>query len=249
MNNKVCILGATGNIGIEVTVALLKNNEKVIAVVRNRKKLIQLLKLRNVIYKKENLTIIQSELFSKVLENDVINAIKQCDYVFNLASPKISWVPFSKINRKWGEPVCNLTRDIIKYSEQTEVKPHIIAMCGTEYFEKLDGKKAGLMSKILRMFIGALRDNFMEVEFLLNADYLKWTVFRCGSVREYAGTGVAGKASNIGMDLHKDYSNYKTGKGKALIAEDLGDYIADLINKNKMESLYKTMPFLFNTKF
>ncbi len=254
MKNKktICILGATGSIGIELTASLLRNSENVLAVVRNEEKLQQMLELRELASTENRLTTIEADLFSEhVIQNSTLeDAIKKSDYVFNCASPKISWMPFSKINRKWGEPVSSLTKNIVQLGKETQSFPHLLAFCGTEYFKKYDGTNGslgGFLSLILKSLIGALRDNYIEVNFLLNSDYQKWTVLRCGSVQGW--TGVKGDASKIAIDHHKNKSDYSKGKGKSLVVEDLSAFLADLISSGEISSVNKKMPFVFNTKF
>lgn len=254
MRNKktICILGATGSIGIELTASLLRNSENVLAVVRDEKKLQKMLELRGLASTESRLTTIESDLFSEnVIQNSKLeDAIKKSDYVFNCASPKISWMPFSKINRKWGEPVASLTKNIVNLGKGSESFPHVLVFCGPEYFKEYDGTNGflgGFLSLILKSLIGALRDNYIEISFLLNSDYKKWTVFRCGSIQGW--TGVKGDASKVGIDHHKNKSDHSKGKGKSLVVEDLSAFLADLISSGKISSLNKKMPFVFNTKF
>lgn len=198
------------------------------------------------------LTIIEADVFSESIRQNstIADVIKKSDYVFNCASPKISWLPFSTTNRKWGEPVSNLTKDIISLGKETQNSSHLLAFCGTEYFKEYDGTKGfmgGFLSLVLKSLIGALRDNDIEARFLLNSNYKKWTVFRCGSIRDWANE--KGNSSKIGFDFHKDKSDYRKGKGKALIVEDLSAFLIDKIKSNEMNLFETKMPFVYNIEF
>ncbi len=124
------------------------------------------------------------------------------------------------------------------------------AICGTEYFAGYDnniGFFQKAMPKILNKMIAALGDNHDETIFLLGSDYEQWSVLRCGSIRPTSGE--PGKADRIGIDLHKDGSDYRKGKGKALIVEDLAAYLAQTIHRGDFSVFERQMPFLFNTQF
>lgn len=251
MGNTTCILGATGTIGSELTADLLKNGISVIAIVRNEKKLHQILKERGLNSSEKNLTVIEMDLFSGIMQNStLVEAIKKSDYVFNCASPKMSWLPFSKINRTWGEPVSKLTNEIVNVGKETNNNPQVIAFCGPEYFKKYDGTNGflgGMPSIVMKSFIGALRDNYIEASFLLNSDYKKWTVLRCGSIRNW--TGIEGDSSKVDIDFHKDKSDYRKGKGKSLVVEDLSVFLVEKVKSNEINLLEKKMPFVYNIEF
>ena len=103
------------------------------------------------------------------------------------------------------------------------------------------------MPKLINKMSAALRDNHDEAMLLLASGYGRWSVFRCGSIRPRSGQ--PGDASRIGMDLHNDGSNYRLGKGKSLVVEDLAAYLADAIQSGAFSGFEEEMPFLFNTRF
>ncbi|WP_136468593.1 NAD(P)H-binding protein [Flagellimonas onchidii] len=250
--NTIGILGATGIIGFELTAHFLQKNENVVAIVRNQNKLHDLLKSRNISSLNNLTTITTSDLFLKNMLDDssIKNQLLQCNYIFNCASPPLSWMPFSKANRNWRAPVSTLTKSIIALTKKTTKTPHIVAFCGTDYFKQVDGTKGplfGLMSSVLRSFIGGLKDNRIEALFLLNSNYDNWTVLRCGSIRP--NTDLEGDTTKIGVDFHKDKSDYRKGKGKALVIEDLAAFLVENIRNKKFKSFTKKMPFIYNTKF
>ena len=103
------------------------------------------------------------------------------------------------------------------------------------------------MSKVLNRTIAALRDNHDEAVFLLSSGYDRWSVLRCGSIRP--SSGEPGDASRIGADLHRDGSDYRRGKGKSLVVEDLAAYLARAVQNGDFSAFEGQMPFLFNTRF
>ena len=50
-------------------------------------------------------------------------------------------------------------------------------------------------------------------------------------------------------DPHDDQSDYRAGKGVALLAADLGAFITARICDDELSSLRRAMPFVFNTRF
>ena len=50
------------------------------------------------------------------------------------------------------------------------------------------------------------------------------------------------------MDLHNDGSNYRLGKRKSLVVEDLAAYLADAIQSGAFSGFEREMPYLFNTR-
>ena len=251
-SKKACILGATGCIGFELTVHLLQTGCEVLAVVRDTSKFRQMLTAHGTDPDLEGLSVVELDLFAEGAFADTVSAqeMMACDYLFNTASKPISWTPWSRANREWGSIVSSLTRDIVRMASQSASKPHIVAFCGPEYFAEYDDnvilfQKA--MPMVLNKMIAALRDNHDEAVLLLASGYGRWSVLRCGSIRPKSGE--PGDASRIGMDLHKDGSDYRLGKGKSLVIEDLAAYLAHSIQNGEFSAFEGQMPFLFNTRF
>ena len=172
------------------------------------------------------------------------------DYIFNAASKPISWRPWSRANREWNGAVSSLTKDIIGAALQNDCKPHVVALCGPEYFAGYDDKISLLqrvMPRVVNGIVAALRDNHDEAVFLLRSGYGRWSVLRCGSIRP--SSRQAGDASRIGADLHRDGSDYRRGKGKSLVVEDLAAYLARSIQRGEFSAFEGQVPFLFNTQF
>lgn len=248
----VCVLGATGRIGIELAANLLALGIKVNAVIRNKEKFLRMLQERKVETNAEILTIYEIDLFQESPEtNQKINqSLKGCAFICNAASPKISWIPLSKVNRTWSYPVSGITKKIVNSYSDDEICPHLFVFCGPDYFTNYDKNirlYQKITSKISRIIFPALQDNYLESLFLLDGFFNVWTVFRCGSIRE--GNGELGNASNVQIDFEKDGSNYRLGKGCSLQASDLGTYLAKLISSKSMGHLDKKMPYIFNTSF
>ena len=248
---KVCILGATGSIGFEMTVHMLQAGCGVLAVVRDTDKFRRMLSAQG-IDDLERLSVVELDLFAEkaVADPSVAQEMMACDYIFNAASKPVSLVPWSRANREWGGVVSSLTRDIVEIASQDGRKPHIVAFCGTEYFAGYDGKISFVqkaMPKLINKMSAALRDNRDEAILLLTSGYGRWSVFRCGSIQP--SSGQSGDASRIGMDLHKDGSDYRLGKGKSLVVEDLAAYLANAIQSGAFSGFEGEMPFLFNTRF
>ena len=176
------------------------------------------------------LTVLVADLFNEpaMANPQLAEVLGECAWVFNCASPALSWNPFSRANRSWGTPVSSLTRHLLGVA--SDDGPHIVAVCGPEHFEHHDGsvsifRKA--LSWTASALFPALRDNRTEVQLLLQSNHERWTVLRCGSIRP--GRGESGDANRIDFDLHRDGSNYRAGKGAALMAADLGAFVAALI--------------------
>ena len=248
---KVCVLGATGCIGLEVTVHALQAGCRVLAVVRDTDKLRRMLSARG-IDDLEKLSVVELDLFAEraVADPSVAQEMMACDYIFNAASKPVSWVPWSRANREWGGAVSALTRGIVEIASQDSRKPHMVAFCGTEYFAGYDSNISFVqkaMAKLINTMSAALRDNHDEAVLLLTSGYGRWSVFRCGSIRP--SSGQPGDAGRIGMDLHKDGSNYRLGKGKSLVVEDLAAYLVSEIQSEAFSGFEGEMPFLFNTRF
>ena len=249
---KVCILGATGCIGFELTVHLLKVGCRVLAVVRDADKLQRMLSAQGICPDREELSVVEMDLFAEkaVAHPSVAQEMMACDYIFNTASKPVSWMPWSRANREWGGVVSSLTRELVEIASQDRRKPHVVAFCGTEYFVGYDANVSffqRVLPKALNKMIAALRDNHDEAMLLLTSGYGRWSVLRCGSIRP--SSGQPGDASRIGMDLHKDGSDYRRGKGKSLVVEDLAAYLADTIQNGAFSGFEGEMPFLFNTRF
>ena len=136
---KVCILGATGCIGFEVTVHVLQAGCGVLAVVRDTDKFRRMLSAQG-IDDLEGLSVVELDLFAEkaVADPAVAQEMMACDYIFNTASKPVSWVPWSRANREWGGVVSSLTRELVEVASQDRRKPHIVAFCGTEYFAGYD---------------------------------------------------------------------------------------------------------------
>ncbi|WP_196892169.1 Rossmann-fold NAD(P)-binding domain-containing protein [Aureivirga marina] len=250
-NNFSCVLGATGCIGIEITSHLLLHKIPVLAIVRSKLKLKNLLNERNISFKENLLKIREVDFFNNEIKNNELwIEIISCKNIFNCASPKIAYNPFSKINRNWKTPVSDLTKKIIENTISQNKTPHLFFFIGPEKFKQVDGSSGlfwGGISKITRTLIKALHDKYVEANFIINSAYKNWTIFRCGNVR--FGSGNMGLASKVEMDLYKDKSNYQKGKGKSLIAEDLGSFVVNLIVTEQNKSLKGKLPFIFNVKF
>ena len=251
ISKKVCILGATGCIGLELTIHMLQAGCKVLAVVRDTDKLRKMLDAQGIDDLKK-LSVIELDLFAEnaVADPSVAQGVMACDYIFNVASKPISWVPWSRTNLEWGGAVSLLTKEIVEIVSHYGKKPHIVAFCGTEYFAGYDSninfiQKA--MPKLINKMNAALRDNHDEAMFLLASGYGRWSVFRCGSIRP--SSGQSGDASRIRMSLHKDGSDYRLGKGKSLVVEDIAAYLIDAIQSDIFSEFEGEMPFLFNTRF
>ncbi len=250
-SNNVCILGATGCIGFELTFHLLQAGCRVLAVVRDTDKFQRMLNAQG-IDDLEKLSIVELDLFAEnaVADPSMAQRVMACDYIFNAASKPISKVPWSRINREWGGVVSSLTREIVEIVSHDEKKPHIGAFCGPEYFAGYDGNISFIqkaMTKLINKMNAALRDNHDEAMFLLTSGYGRWSVFRCGSIRP--SSGQSGDASRIGVNLHKDGSNYRLGRGKSLVVEDIAAYLANAIQSGTFSKFEGEMPFLFNTRF
>ncbi|WP_095499026.1 NAD(P)H-binding protein [Paraferrimonas haliotis] len=253
----VCVLGATGTIGIALTSHLIAKGVKVNAVVKDANKLNRLLLQRNIDNTNECLTVYTMDLFAGngELANGLAKPLDGCCAVFNCASPKLSWKPWSKINRTWQHPITSLTKTLVALGSEQVLKPHIVSFCGPDYF---DGYNTNLyfyqrwFSKTSRVLFPALQDNYDEALFLSNACYPNWTVFRCGGIKPddaKQGTISLGKASNVAIDFVQDKSNYRAGKGYSLYAHDLGAYIAELMATKSMASVSQKMPYAFNLMF
>ncbi len=248
---KVCILGATGSIGFEVTLHVLQAGCRALAVVRDTDKFRRMLSAQGM-DNPSGLSVVELDLFAEkaVADPSVAQEMMACDYIFNVASKPVSFVPWSRINREWGNVVSSLTRGIVEIASQDGRKPHIVAFCGPEYFTGYDGNISFVqkaMAKLANRMSAALRDNHDEAMLLLTSGYGRWSVFRCGSIRP--SSGQSGDASRIGMDLHKDGSNYRRGKGKSLVVEDLAAYLSNAIQSGTFSGFEGEMPFLFNTRF
>ena len=251
MPRKVCILGATGCIGFELTVHLLQTRCDVLAAVRDGSKLRRMLAAHGMGRPDlERLSVVEPDLFAEGVARHGAEMMA-CDYIFNAASKPISWVPWSRANREWGGVVSTLTREILRMASRSAAKPHIVAFCGPEHFAGYDDDAPSplrtAMSKVLNSMIAALRDNHDEAVLLLTSGYERWSVLRCGSIRPTSGT--PGDASRIGADLHRDGSDYRHGKGKSLVVEDLAAYLARAIRSGEFSAFEGQMPFLFNTRF
>lgn len=247
---KTTVLGATGCIGLDLTVHLLGAGCEVLAVVRDTDKLRRMLRERGT--DPHGVRVIELDLFAKkaVADPSVAQELMASDYIFNTASKPVSWVPWSRGNREWGGVVSSLTRDLVEIADRDSEKPHIVAFCGTEHFAGYDANVTFVQKvapKLVNRLSAALRDNHDEATFLLKSAYGRWTVFRCGSIRP--SSGQSGDASRIGMDLHHDGSNYRLGRGKSLVVEDLAAYLADAIQSGTLSEFEAEMPFLFNTRF
>lgn len=250
--SKMCILGATGCVGIELTAHLLKIGNEVLAVVRDKTKLQKLLKDRHISIDEKRLTVMDEDLFEggSDLSSSLSEALLGCSVIFNTASPKMSWVPWSRLNRNWGSPVSDLTKRIVAMQSELSLKPHLFVLCGSEYFNgfnKTPGVMTVLMSRIMRSLYPFLRDNYEEVEYLINSSVNEWTVLRCGSIRP--GEGSLGEAGRVEHDLYEDHSDYRRGKGVSLLATDLAAYLAQLVNNDNLKELSGQMPFLYNIEF
>ena len=248
---KVCILGATGSVGFELSVHMLKAGCEIIAVVRNTDKLRRMLTVRGM-GDLEELRVIELDLFAENMISDltVTNEIIACDYIFNGASKPVSWMPWSRINRGWGAVVSSLTKKLVAIAQQRGLNPHIVAFCGPEYFAQYDDNISlahKIMTTLTNKMNAALRDNHDEALLLLASEYQRWSVLRCGSIRP--SSGQSGDASKIGADFHKDGSDYRRGKGKSLVVEDLAAYLANAIQSGEFSEFEGEMPFLFNTRF
>lgn len=249
---KVCILGATGCIGFELTVHLLEVGCRVLAVVRDTDKFRRMLSAQGIYPDLEGLSVVELDLFAEkaIADPSVAQELMAWDYIFNTASKPVSWVPWSRANREWGGVVSSLTRELMEVASQDRRKPHIVAFCGTEYFAGYDANVSFFqqaLPKVLNKIVAALRDNHDEAMLLLTSGYGRWSVFRCGSIQP--SSGQPGDASRIGMDLHKDGSDYRLGKGKSLVVEDLASYLANAIQSGAFSDFEGEMPFLFNTSF
>ena len=247
----VCVLGATGSIGFETTVHALRAGCKTLAVARDADKLRGMLGARGM-NDPDGLSVAQMDLFAEnaMAAPSMTQQMMACDYIFNAASKPVSFAPWSRTNREWDAAVSSLTRMLVEIASRSEAKPHIVAFCGTEYFVGHDGKIGFVqkaMPKLVNRMSAALRDNHDEALFLLGSGYGRWSVFRSGSIRPSSGR--RGDGSRIGMNLHKDGSDYRRGKGKSLVAEDLAAYLADAIQSGAFAELEGEMPFLFNTRF
>lgn len=208
---RICVLGATGVIGMELVAHLLQAGQAVVAVVRDEAKLARGLKARAVQPTEEALTVLVADLFT---ETDAINpqlpeVLKDCASVFNCASPALSWIPCSRANREWGAPVSSLTRYLLGVATENDDGPHLVAICGPEHFEEHDGSVnpfRKVFSWTANALFPALRDNHDEVQLLLKSNQERWTVLRCGSIRP--GTAESGDASKVQLDHQKDGSDY-----------------------------------------
>ena len=250
-SKKVCILGATGSIGFELIVHVLQAGCGALAVVRDTDKLQRMLTARGM-DDPGGLSVIELDLFAEkaVADQTVAQEMMACDYIFNAASKPVSFAPWSRVNREWDAVVSSLTKELVEIASQDARKPHIVAFCGTEYFAGYDGNLSFVqkaMPKLINMMSAALRDNHVEAMLLLTSGYGRWSVFRCGSIRP--SSGQPGDASRVGLDLHKDGSNYRLGKGKSLVVEDLAAYLANAIRSGAFSGFEGEMPFLFNTRF
>lgn len=235
--NKACVLGATGCIGFELTVHLLQADCEVLAVVRDSGKLRRMLNERGVDH--EGLSIIERDLFADRVTEEML----ACDYIFNAASKPVSFVPWSRVNRQWGGVVSALTRELV----ESGAEAHIVAFCGPEYFAAYDGEIGWFRraaTSVTNRLSAALRDNHDEALWLLGSSYGRWSVLRCGSIRE--ASGQTGDAGRIGVDLHRDGSDYRAGKGKALVVEDLAAWVAESVESGDFVEFASEMPFLFN---
>ena len=215
MGPQVCVLGATGCIGFELTVHLLQAECDVLAAVRDGSKLQRMLAAHGMGLDLGGLSVVEQDLFTEGFPR-LGAEVMACDYIFNAASKPISWVPWSRANREWGGVVSTLTRAIVRRAWRSASKPHIVAFCGPEHFPGYDDEAPSplwtAMSKVLNRTIAALRDNHDEAVFLLSSGYDRWSVLRCGSIRP--SSGEPGDASRIGVDLHRDGSDYRRGKGE-----------------------------------
>ncbi len=247
-----CILGATGSIGFELTVHLLQTGSGVLAVVRDAEKLQRMLRERGFAPDPDALSVVEQDLFAGpgVTATPLSQELLDCEYIFNMASKPVSLAPWSRVNREWGSAVSSLTRKIVETASVAGVRPHVVAFCGTEQFAGYDSNISLLqkiLPKVLNRMSAALRDNHDEAMFLLTSGYGRWSVLRCGSIRSH--TGQPGDASRIGMDLHEDGSDYRSGRGKSLVVEDLAAYLARAIQNGTLSGFETEMPFLFNTRF
>ena len=263
---KVCVLGASGCIGMEVVASLLgrgydqdRKDIHVVGVVRNGSKLSAGMERRGLLPPaNKRLKIREGDVFATG-EGFLEDVMKGCDVVLNCASPALSWNPFSTVNRNWGSPVSDLTCKIISVASNNAPNttqsstngPRIIAFSGPEYFDEYDPREniSSLFrcaSWLSQWLYPALRDNAVEVRSLLNSGYPRWTVFRCGSTRPNEGSTKTGDATKIGSDLHHDGSDYGQDRGYSLRAADLGAFVADSIVHGKHE--IKEMPFVWNTR-
>ena len=251
-SKRACILGATGCIGFEVTVHLLQAGCGVLAVVRNANKFRQMLTSHGLDPDLEGLSVVELDLFAEgPFANGVLaQEMMVCDYIFNTASRPISWTPWSRANREWGNVVSSLTRDVVGMAAKSARKPRIVAFCGPEYFVEYDDNVSFFqwaMPKVLNTMIAALRDNHDEAIFLLTSGYGRWTVLRCGSIQPKSGK--LGDANKVGTDLHEDGSDYRLGRGKSLVIEDLAAYLAHSVQSGEFSAFEGQMPFVFNTGF
>lgn len=251
MSARVAILGATGCIGFELTVHAIHAGCRVLAVVRDPDKLQRMLSARG-IGEREELSVLDLDLFAPtaIADPSVAHEMLACDYIVNAASKPVSWAPWSRANREWGGVVSSLTRAIVEIASRDGRMPHIVAFCGTEYFAGYDDPISAVqtvMPKLVNRMSAALRDNHDEAIFLLTSGYGRWSVLRCGSIRPTSGQ--PGDASRIGADLHHDRSDYRRGKGKSLVVEDLAAYLANAIQRGSFSGFEREMPFLFNTRF
>ena len=249
---KACVLGATGCIGFELTAHLLTSGVHVVAVVRNETKFQEMISARLPNSESMRLDVIQIDLFSAgaLSDSDSVEMIMNCDYIFNVASKPLSLAPWSRTNREWGGVVSQLTKQVICLAAENNTSPHVVAFCGPEYFPAYDGKISlfqKALTKVFNNLIAGLGDNHEEATFLLRSGYPRWSVLRCGSIRPQSGK--TGDASRIGMSLHKDGSDYRQGKGKSLIVEDLAAYLANAVETAGFVDFEQQMPFLFNTRF
>ncbi len=247
----VCTLGATGTVGFETTVHMLQAGCGVLAVVRDPYKIRRMLRAR-AITSFEGLTIVELDLFAEkaIADPSVAQAMMACDYIFNTASKPVSLMPWSRTNHERGSVVSSLTGDIVKAASRGGKRPRIVAFCGTEYFAGHDDNISFVHKTATRLankLSAALRDNHDEAMLLLTSGYERWSVLRCGSIRP--SSGQTGDASRIGTDLHKDGSNYRLGKGKSLVVEDLAAYLAHAVQSGTFSRFEGEMPFLFNTRF
>ena len=196
-NSSICVLGATGTIGIELTAHLLKNEISVLAVVRTKSKLEKMLKERGIASDVPHLKIKEANFFTEGADNtELWSEILASSKIFNCATPKISYRPFSRVNRNWGTPVLYLTKRIINLAKEQGKTPHHISFIGPEKFKQVDGTSGPLgggLSKVVRAMIKGLDDKYKEATYLLESDYKNWTILRCGEIRP--GTGKEGDTS------------------------------------------------------
>ena len=196
----VCILGATGSIGFEVTVHVLQAGCGALAVVRDTGKFLRMLSAQG-IDDLEGLSVVELDLFAEeaVADPSVAQEMMACDYIFNAASKPVSWAPWSRANREWGGVVSSLTREIVEIASQDRRTPHIVAFCGTEYFAGYDDNISFVqkaMPKLINNMSAALRDNHdEEFDFFWPRGTDVVSVFRCGSIRPRSGQ--PGDASRI----------------------------------------------------